>query len=68
MADSAEKSKPEDKDNWKPEDNSDEESQEEPAPKRKQPPGDVVRPSKILIVIKTLDYEQSCMSAFVGLL
>ena len=35
-------SKPEEKDNWKPEDASDDSSQEEPAPKRKEP-GNVVR-------------------------
>jgi hypothetical protein len=51
--------KPEEKDNWKPEDNSDDSSQEEEAaPKRKQPPGNVVSWSRISIVIKTLDYEQ----------
>jgi hypothetical protein len=51
MADSKEE-----KDNWKPEDNSDAESQgeeEDVAPKRKQPPGNVVRPNRISIVIKT---------------
>ncbi|KAG7671650.1 hypothetical protein KSW81_003780 [Nannochloris sp. 'desiccata'] len=59
MADSKEPFRPEDKDNWKPEDNSDDSSQEDAAPKRKQPPGNVVSLSRISIVIKTLDYERS---------
>jgi len=46
MADNKEPSTHEDKDNWKPEDESDDSSQEDPAPKRKQPPGNVVRPSR----------------------
>lgn len=63
MADSKEPFRPEDKDNWKPEDNSDDSSQEDAAPKRKQPPGNVVSLSRISIVIKTLDYERSSIRA-----
>jgi hypothetical protein len=68
MADSKEASKHEDKDNWKPEDNSDASSQEDPAPKRKQPPGNVVRPSRNSIVIKIYDCGHSSIRAILGLL